>query len=426
MTTFGTAGNDTFFLVAATTGTLDGLGGTDILDFGTEPQSNYIITQGSGGSVLVDSVSSASGGGLHVTLQNIERLVFTGSSVDLTTLFAPAPTDTTPPSISGLSPAAQATQVAVDSNIVVTFSESIQRGTGNIVIKGPGGATVASYDAATSTNLSLSGSTLTINPTTNLGAGTAYTVELPAGSIKDLAGNNFAGNGSYGFTTANPTITGGAGNDTLSGTAQNETISGGDGRDRIDGGAGNDAIDGGTGLDTAVYAGARTSFTVTKTTSGFTVTDNAGTAGTDTLTSVERIQFTDGILAIDIGTFQTAGEAYRIYRAAFARTPDNGGLKYWIDQMDNNGQSDQLVAHNFIVSAEFQSLYGANPTHSQLVTAMYQNVLNRAPDQSGFDYWKGLLDNNQITPEQLLINFSESNENVTAVGSAINSGIWLV
>ena len=78
------------------------------------------------------------------------------------------------------------------------------------------------------------------------------------------------------------------------------------------------------------------------------------------------------------------------------------------------------------VSAEFQSLYGAAPTHTQLVTAMYQNVLNRAPDQSGFDYWKGLLDNNQITPEQLLINFSESNENVTAVGTAINSGIWLV
>ena len=173
------------------------------------------------------------------------------------------------------------------------------------------------------------------------------------------------------------------------------------------------------------YTGARANYTVTQGGSGYTVKDDVGSAGTDTLNGVQRLKFSDGTLALDVAVWQTAGEAYRLYRAAFARTPDNGGLKYWIDQMDNNGQTHEQVAHNFIVSTEFKSLYGTDPTSAQLVTAMYRNVLNRTPDQSGYDYWKGLLDNHQITAEQLLINFSESNENITAVGVAINNGIWL-
>ena len=64
------------------------------------------------------------------------------------------------------------------------------------------GAIVATYDAATSANLSISGSTLTINPTTDLSPGTAFKVEFDAGSVKDLAGNSFAGTTSHNFTTA--------------------------------------------------------------------------------------------------------------------------------------------------------------------------------------------------------------------------------
>lgn len=72
-----------------------------------------------------------------------------------------------------------------------------------------------------------------------------------------------------------------------------------------------------------------------------------------------------------------------------------------------------------------RSNYGASLTDAQLVTALYQNVLGRTPDQGGYDYWLGLLNQGQITHEQTLINFSESDENVTLVGSAIQDGIWL-
>jgi uncharacterized delta-60 repeat protein len=111
--------------------------------------------------------------------------------------------DTTAPSVSSFSPADGAVGVAVGSDITVTFSEAIQRGTGNIQIRSgsESGTVVASYDVATSANLSISGSTLTINPTADLGYSTDYFVTFDSGSIMDLAGNGYTGISTYDFTT---------------------------------------------------------------------------------------------------------------------------------------------------------------------------------------------------------------------------------
>ena len=43
-----------------------------------------------------------------------------------------------------------------------------------------------------------------------------------------------------------------------------------------------------------------------------------------------QLRFSNGVNALDIGSGQIGGMAYRIYKAAFNRTPDNGGLKYWM------------------------------------------------------------------------------------------------
>ncbi len=109
--------------------------------------------------------------------------------------------DITAPTVERFSPADQATDIAVDAAVVIAFSEYIQRGSGQIVLKDTAGATVATYDAVTSSNLSISGATLTIHPAANFGYGTDYKLEFAEGSIKDLAGNSYAGTTSYNFTT---------------------------------------------------------------------------------------------------------------------------------------------------------------------------------------------------------------------------------
>jgi len=172
-------------------------------------------------------------------------------------------------------------------------------------------------------------------------------------------------------------------------------------------------IDTGEGIDTVVYK--LPASKITKISDGWFVNGNL-------LKNVERVEFTDKIVALDIDGI--SGKGYRIYQAAFARTPDNEGLKYWINTMDS-GHSLEAVAGGFIASEEFKTLYGDNPSNEAFVTKLYNNVLGRAPEQGGFDYWTGLLNDQKISNVSTLINFSESVENQLNVIGVIENGIEL-
>ncbi|WP_371324543.1 DUF4214 domain-containing protein [Dechloromonas sp. ZY10] len=208
-------------------------------------------------------------------------------------------------------------------------------------------------------------------------------------------------------------------NDTITGTSGNDTLLGYGGNDTLTGGAGNDLIDGGNGSDTAVYSGNSSSYTIQKNGSAWNVSSAA--EGTDNLTNVERIKFADKTLAMD--SDGNAGQAYRLYQAAFNRTPDKDGLKYWITTIDN-GASLKAAASAFTESQEFATLYGGNnPSADILITKLYSNVLHRSPDQGGYDYWKGQLASGGVDKTGLLVNFSESTENKAALIGVIQNGI---
>lgn len=213
---------------------------------------------------------------------------------------------------------------------------------------------------------------------------------------------------------------GGSGNDNISGNSIANTLTGGAGNDRFEGLGSNDRIDGGVGTDTAVFNGLRSAYTVKQAGTGFTVTDRLGSGGTDTLINTERIQFKDGMVAIDLDG--SAGQVYRLYRAAFAREPDSAGLGYWIAAMDK-GMSADNVAELFMASAEFAAQYGAQPDSTRLITTLYKNVLHREPDPDGFAWWLGLLDNATISATDALSGFSESEENRAQVIGEIQDGI---
>lgn len=168
------------------------------------------------------------------------------------------------------------------------------------------------------------------------------------------------------------------------------------------------------------FSGKRTDYAITRTATGVTVTDQVGSNGTVSLTNPTRLLFSDVGIAFDIEG--TAGQAYRIYQAAFNRIPDPQGLGYWIDQMDK-GVELGSVAAGFVASHEFSTLYGANPSNAEMISKFYQNVLHRAPDQAGYDYWLGMLDRKLVSPSAALMAFGESSENQSAVASAIAGGI---
>ncbi|MDX1995676.1 MAG: malectin domain-containing carbohydrate-binding protein, partial [bacterium] len=111
--------------------------------------------------------------------------------------------DTTPPTILNRVPAPNATDVAADSNVIVTFSEAMNAATitgSSITLKVQGGATVpaaVTYNAATNT--------ATLNPNANLTAGTVYEAQVTT-AVEDLAGNNLATAAVWTFTTTSPNL----------------------------------------------------------------------------------------------------------------------------------------------------------------------------------------------------------------------------
>ncbi len=113
--------------------------------------------------------------------------------------------DTTAPTISSLTPADNATGVAITSNLVITFSEAVHVATGHVTIKkSSDNSTVEAIDV-TSVQISGDGTTtITINPTSSLSYSTGYYVLIDATAFEDSAGNTFAGISSstaWNFTT---------------------------------------------------------------------------------------------------------------------------------------------------------------------------------------------------------------------------------
>lgn len=169
------------------------------------------------------------------------------------------PTDLVAPTVVSQAPAASATQVDLNANLTLTFSEAIRRGLGTIELRTAAGALVESF-ANSSPRVTITGSTLTVDPTAALVGNTSYRLILANGAVIDLSGN---GQGAYtaplfttapvgvtlvGDNTAN-TLTGGALNDTIRGLGGGDTLQGLAGNDSIDGGAGGDSVGGGAGAD---------------------------------------------------------------------------------------------------------------------------------------------------------------------------------
>lgn len=117
-----------------------------------------------------------------------------------------------------------------------------------------------------------------------------------------------------------------------------------------------------------------------------------------------------------------AGKIYRLYQAAFGRTPDVSGLGYWKDAFERNGFQIFPIAEAFLSSAESLSLYGLHSSDATFVENLYLNVLHRKPDQTGSSYWVSRLSSGAKRAD-ILSAFADSPENRSATSLAISKGM---
>uniref|UniRef100_UPI002B487BBB cadherin domain-containing protein n=1 Tax=Aeromonas caviae TaxID=648 RepID=UPI002B487BBB len=99
--------------------------------------------------------------------------------------------DTTAPTLVSSTPADNASAVMSGANIVLTFNENLSAGSGNIVISN--GTDTRTINVLDVSQVTISGNTVTINPTADLAAGSSYNLQMGSGVLTDLAGNPHAG-----------------------------------------------------------------------------------------------------------------------------------------------------------------------------------------------------------------------------------------
>lgn len=309
------------------------------------------------------------------------------------------PPDLQSPKLLNLNPADEASAASPAENILLTFSEDITRGSGNILLKKADGTQVESFAVATSSILTFAGNKLTINPSFNLQYETAYRLEIPNGAVIDQAGNKYPGLSSYNFTTgAKPEI---------------QTLNGTETDDQFTPGVGNQTVDGQGGVDTIVSPQALADHTITRNATGYLLHDKTGVSGTDTLINIESIRFSDLTVNLQIQDIVAAAPSIEVNRIAelyvafFNRTPDADGLAYWILQ-HTAGQTIAQISESFYsigASPEFSSLtdFSTNMTNEDFIHVFYKNVLGRpeGADDGGLAYWNNKLEQGESTRSSL-------------------------
>jgi hypothetical protein len=110
-----------------------------------------------------------------------------------------------PPIPITFSPAIGATDVSLNSNIIITFNETVAKGTGNITLRsGSAGGTAFSTIGVSSSSVSISGGAVTIDPPANIGPATTTFVVIDAGAFSGFTTTSVnALINTYSFTTVN-------------------------------------------------------------------------------------------------------------------------------------------------------------------------------------------------------------------------------
>ncbi|MCS3765091.1 VCBS domain-containing protein [Bradyrhizobium centrosematis] len=135
-------------------------------------------------------------------------------------------------------------------------------------------------------------------------AGGGVSVDLSTGIVSGAAGADVITGGVNSVQGSNQadTLVGGSNNEFFFGGGGGDTISAGGGNDGITGQGGDDLIDGGAGTDMVIFSGAQSQYNVTMAGTIQVQDTVAGRDGTDTLTNVEVLQFSDGIVLLSSGT----------------------------------------------------------------------------------------------------------------------------
>ncbi|MBC7604476.1 MAG: hypothetical protein H7255_17670 [Ramlibacter sp.] len=265
---------------------------------------------------------------------------------------------------------------------------------GDDTIDGGAGYDTAYYDVAPSAvNVNLTANSATGGD----GTDTLLNIEGVVGSLfNDTITGNADDNDIVG-DTGNDLLAGLFGSDYLIGGEGADTLLGGDGIDYLFGGAGNDNIDGGAGVDVAIFDKAASGYTITQQGNNVIVTSVAD--GSDTLSGIEHLTFTDVFFAtLAQGTGLLAAKAVGTVFGAGALS-DVALVGQYMALIEGGLTMEETIAVA-IASDRFATAAGSH-SNSDFVNYVYHNVAGVLPDAPTHASLTQLLDSGVFTQAKL-------------------------
>ncbi len=197
---------------------------------------------------------------------------------------------------------------------------------------------------------------------------------------------------------------------------ETDWFDGSSGDDWFAGYGGDDTLHGNGGIDTAVYRGQRGNFMLTRNADGWLLTDLRGSEGRDTLTGIERLQFGDGAVALDLEGH--AGSVARLVGALFGRSAlARGDLVGLGLSLADQGVSPAELAALAVGSDLFAQAAGSH-SNADFVRLVYRNVVGTAPSDAEWNHYVQQLDSGAITQAALALLASESDLNAQQIDLA--------
>jgi Ca2+-binding RTX toxin-like protein len=161
--------------------------------------------------------------------------------------------------------------------------------------------------------------------------------------------------------------------------------------DTLKGQPGTDFFDGGLGLDTVVYSGPIERYTINKSGNRYVVSEPTGSDDTDYLSNIERLQFSNGKLALDLDG--NAGDAARLIGTllgpSYVKDKALAGLV--IGLLDQN-YSSEAIASMGLGTSMYLGLAGSG-SNEAFVKHVFKNVVGRAPQEAELQTYVGMLSN---------------------------------
>jgi Ca2+-binding RTX toxin-like protein len=161
--------------------------------------------------------------------------------------------------------------------------------------------------------------------------------------------------------------------------------------DTLKGQPGTDFFDGGLGLDTVVYSGPIERYTINKSGNRYVVSEPTGSDDTDYLSNIERLQFSNGKLALDLDG--NAGDAARLIGTllgpSYVKDKALAGLV--IGLLDQN-YSSEAIASMGLGTSMYLGLAGSG-SNEAFVKHVFKNVVGRPPQEAELQTYVGMLSN---------------------------------